>query len=115
MISKEMYELLIQIPRHSASGGISYTALVKLMSDNPDALLYEATFPAYDYINQSAERVKNSSFSLTEKGQAAIEDYERAMHNQEMVEKSLKVSRVAMWVSFATVFVAVLSLVKMFF
>ncbi len=76
MLSKEMYVLLKQIPRYDKQ-----IAYAELNSKNKEHLLCEAKYDTYDYINQSGILLKDSKFSLTEKGQAAIEEYEKAKKN----------------------------------
>lgn len=114
MLSKEMYELLKQIPRGSKEF-ISYTKLAENNSEERLAMLGEASSTVYDYIYQSESNPKKSVFRLAEKGQAAIEDYERAAHNQKIVEQTLKVADTAKCVSVISLIVALLSLLKMFF
>ena len=111
MISKEMYELLKKIPRHNT--GIAYT----LINPNDDeiicSLVCEAKSQYCGYVNEPMGALKRSCISLTEKGQAAIEEYERTAHNQEMVEKSLNVSRIAMWAAIGSAIAAIASLIKL--
>ncbi len=111
MISKEMYELLKTIPRYPKT--IPYKDLISEDDVTRFNLLLEAKSPSCEYINETMEYIKRSELSLTEIGQAAIEEYEQAARNQEMIEKSLKVSRAAMFAAIASAVVAFLSLIKM--
>ena len=111
MISKEMYELLKKIPRHPNT--VPYKEVVRDNNEKEFNLFCEAKYPDYGYINQSMGRREDSTLSLAEKGQAAIEEYERTAHNQEMVEKSLNVSRVAMWAAIGSAIAAIASLIKL--
>ena len=119
MLSKEMYDLLKRIPRYPETILAS-----RLYEGNPMAarikdLLLEAAHSDYEYINQSASRVLQSNFSLTEKGQALIEEYETAERNQKIVEeslqiaqKSLRVAQVAKWVAVFSAIAAFLSVLS---
>ncbi len=112
MISKEMYELLKKIPRTPKS--ISYNEINGSKDEKKYQLICEAAYTGYDYITVSGILSENGSLSLTEKGQAEIEEYEQAERNQKIVEKSLIVARVAMWAAIGSAVVAIVSLVKMF-
>lgn len=116
MLSKEMYILLKKIPRRE--DWISYAELNPSGDKRIDSLLNEAKYDDYDYINQGSPtndyRLINSTFSLTEKGQAAIEEHEQAIHNQVIVEQSLKVATTAKWAAVFSAIVALLSLIKTF-
>lgn len=113
MISKEMYELLKRIPRHPKA--IAYDELNKICEKDIFEIACEAEYKNCEYINISGllARDKGCTLSLTEKGQAAIEDYKRTTHNQKMVEKSLAVSRIAMWAALGSAVAAIISLIKM--
>ena len=105
-----MYLLLKQIPRFE--GEIHYT---ELDAQDKWNLLCEAKYDSYDYVNQSGDLVDNSSYSLTEKGQAAIEDFERAERNDKVIKKTLKISTVAMWAAIGSAITAILSLIKILY
>ena len=104
MLSKEMYDLLKQIPRYPQS-----IFAGKLYENSPMAsrikdLLLEASHADYEYVNCSNLKVLDSEISRTEKGQALVEEYEAAERNQKIVDESLKISqeslkvaRVAKW------------------
>lgn len=111
MISKEMYEFLKEIPRRPQS--ILFGELEKLCKNDVSQIVYEANDESQGYILQMSvgNTIQNCSFSLTDSGQAEIEEYERSMRNQEIVEKNLKISRAAMWAAVASAAVAVVSLV----
>jgi hypothetical protein len=111
MISKEMYELLKRIPRHPQS--ILYTQLNKEDNEKLYNVICEANYTGYEYINVVGPSLKKGGLSLTEKGQAAIEEYEQAARNQKIVERSLLVSRVAMWAALGSAAAAIISLIKM--
>lgn len=113
MISKEMYELLMKIPRLPKS--VPYMDTINEKNEKEYQLFCEAKYQDYDYIAQSMGRRADSELSLTEKGQAAIEEYERVVHNQKVVERSLRVSRIAMWAAIGSAVAALFSFVKMFF
>ena len=112
MLSKEMYLLLNRIPRYNKR--ILYLELNCDNNEEIDNLLCEAQYQSYDYIIQHGNLLKQSSFSLTEKGQAAIEEYEQAERNEAIIKKSLNVSRAAMWAAIASAAVAIASLIKLF-
>lgn len=114
MLSEEMYGLLKVIPRH---GRISYIELKqkcgieeKLLDD----LLCEARYGTYDFINADLPLHKGS-ISLTEKGKAAIEEYEAMEENHKITKRALTVARIGMWAAIASAITAIISLVKMFF
>ena len=93
MLSKEMYELLIRIPRFPESIHAG-----KIYEGNPTCnrirdLLCEAAHTDYDYISYSGNQILDSKISLTEKGQAAVEEYKEFLRNKEIVETSLSVSQ----------------------
>ena len=111
MISKEMYLLLKEIPRNKE---IPYSDLNKEKNPAIDGLLCEAFYDSNDLISKRGGVLENCVFSITEKGQAALEEYEQVKHNQEVVDKSLKVAKVAMWAAIGSAVAAVLSLIKMF-
>ena len=93
MLSHEMYDLLKRIPRFPNS-----TPAGNLYPNNPKYervrdLLLEAEH--YDYINAPKTPILENDVSLTEKGQSAIEEYERAEQSHKMTEESLKVAKAA--------------------
>ena len=111
MLSEEMYTLIKKIPRRG--NWVPYAELNPTGDMNIDKLLLEAKYDSYDYINQNGRLLRDSTFSLTEKGQAAIEEYEQALRNQKIVETSLTVSRVAMVAAIGSALAAIISLIKM--
>ena len=109
MLSKEMYDLLVDIPCHPKT-----LFAGKLYENSPRAariqdLLCEAF--ASGYINHSQPRILNSDISLTEKGQALIEEYETSQENQRIVKDSLKVAIAAKRVAIASAIAAFLALI----
>ncbi len=113
MLSKEMYDLLVKVPRFPKS---IYAG--KLYENNPmynriRDLLCEAAYKDYDYINHSESQILKSNISLTEKGQAALEEYEAFDRNQKITRRSLTVAIVAMIASIASAVAAIASLIKM--
>lgn len=115
MISKEMYDLLKLIPRHPKI--IDYAELKKVSAlglEDLYSILCDAQYDAYGYINSHKATIKDGAFSLTEKGQAAIEDYEQTQNNQKMVEDSLNTAKRAMWAAFASAVAAIIALIQNF-
>ena len=114
MISKEMYEFLREIPRHPQT--IPYEELNRRFKKDIFEIACEAEYKNCEYINGFGIFSNNndSKVSLTEKGQAAIEEYEQSMRNQKIIEKSLNVSQTAMWAAIASAVVAIASLIKLF-
>lgn len=110
MLSKEMYVFLKKVPRHPKT-----ILHEKLISNNnsPEYSLFCEAKNQCGYIQDVIEPVEGKYYSLTEKGQAAIEAYELAERNQAVVEKSLNVSKVAMVAAIASAFAAIFSLIKM--
>ena len=113
MISKEMYELLKKIPRPPKS--VLRKEVNNTNSETINTLISEAAYSTYDYINEhysmSPDMPLDDTLSLTEKGQAAIEEYEQAERNNKIIEKTLSVSKAAMWAAVAS---AVVSLSPIF-
>ena len=94
MISKEMYAILSHIPRHEKS--ISESDLehnCQISSDRLKEILGEAKWTSHDYANECAD--KKHFWFLTENGQAAIEEYERAVRADRLVICSFVVSIIA--------------------
>ena len=115
MLSEEMYYLIKQAPRDG--NGVFYNSLKVLNEANKYELVCEALHSDYEYLYKrtlSSAALEKSAFSLTEKGQAAIEAYEQDKRSQETVAKSLRVSRIAMWAAIASAGAAFFSLIKMF-
>ena len=110
MISEKMFAFLKDIPRHPKS--ITYGEIKNVDGDEKYNLACEARYISYDYINLNGAIKSESVVSLTEKGQAAIEEYEQATRNQEIIEQSLKVTRAAMWAAIVSAIVSFLSLIK---
>lgn len=111
MLSKEMYDLLKLIPRYPNI--IDYARLktsTKLEEKEMQDFLCEAKYEGYDYINSHEVTVQNGSFSLTEKGQAAIEAYEQDKKNQETMNKSLCAAR---WALIAAAISAITSVIAL--
>ena len=69
----------------------------------------------YEYINAPIMRTPDSKISLTEKGQALVEEYEGNQRNERLVERSLTITKIAMWAAIANAVAALASLIKMFF
>lgn len=116
MLSEEMYYLIKQVPRDN--NGIAYKDLKVHNEDSKYQLVSEAIYKDYDYllkVSLGSSALDRSFYVLTEKGQAAIEAYEQEKRNQQIMKKSLVVSRTAMWAAIASAFVAACSLIKMFF
>lgn len=113
MLSREMNEVLKRVPRYP---NIAFAG--KIFENNDKAsrvkdLLLEAE--SCGYINVSKFPILDSDISLTETGQAALEEYERAEHTHKMAEESLKVAKAAKWAAiFSTVaaFAALISQIK---
>ena len=111
MLSKEMYNLLKLIPRHPSV--IDYAELkasTKLEEKEMQDFLCEAIYGGYDYINSHEVTVQNGSFSLTEKGQAAIEAYEQEQRNQKTMQQSLCAAR---WALIAAAISAITSVIAL--
>lgn len=109
MLSKEMYDLLVDIPRHPKA-----LFAGKLYENSPRASrIQDLLCEAFDsgYINHSQPRILNSDISLTEKGQALIEEYETSQENQRIVKDSLKVAIAAKRVAIASAIAAFLALI----
>ena len=107
MISKEMYLLLKMAPRHN--GQVSYATIEKELGEKAYSLVCDAVYPDYDYLSNVSSSVKNGAFFLTEKGQAAVEEYEQAKNNQATAKGTLIVSIVAIVLSVISIAVALLS------
>ena len=117
MLSREMYDVLKDIPRYPKT-----IFAGKLYEGNPMAhrikdLLLEAAHCDYEYINHTQLRVLDSELSRTEKGQALVEEFEAAERNQKIVEeslviaqKSLQVAQVAKWVAIFSAIASFLAL-----
>ena len=89
-----MYTVLLHIPRYEKA--ISESDLEHDCQISPNRLkeiLGEAKWTSHDYANECAE--KSHYWILTENGQAAIEEYERAVRADRLVICSLVVSIVA--------------------
>ncbi|MBQ2062172.1 MAG: hypothetical protein II458_05795 [Oscillospiraceae bacterium] len=112
MLSEEMYNLLKKVPRYEET--ISYADLNKDDDKQIYHLICEAVYDAYDFLNKHGDTIKKSSFSLTEKGQAAIEEYEQSTHNQKMMKTSLHVAIIAAIAAVASVLATIASFIKMF-
>lgn len=115
MLSKEMYELLKRIPRHPNTidaeqilGNHELDLTNQLYN-----LLCEATHADYEYVNSTGSRLIYAKLSLTEKGQAVLEEYEAFDRNQKITKRSLAVAIIAMIASIASAFAAIASLIKM--
>ena len=121
MISNEMYLLLKSIPRFPKAVSFDVLFSEKIFEITKlKTLIQEAKHSDYEYIIQDQVRgrtVHDSDFSLTEKGQAAIESYEQNEENKKIVAKSLKVAEdslkvavVAKWAAIASAVTAFLAL-----
>ena len=96
MISRDMYAILSNVPRHPQKG--SYEELLEksgLTEEMFDNLICEAKYTSYDYINDLTRDWKKKEYSLTEKGQAELELYEQARESQRITEETLVVSQKA--------------------
>lgn len=115
MISKEMYSILKCIPRHPQKIGYLLLKDKSILNENFFwNLMCEAQYQNCEYINILSVPMEQGDISLTERGQAAIEEYEQAERNQKVMDKSLNVARIAMWAAIASAVAAIASLVKMF-
>lgn len=115
MLSKEMYNLLVAFPRRS--DWIPYEKLNPSNDSNIYNLVCTAVHSDYEYLNKEGITLEKSEFSLTEKGQVAIELYEQNEENNRIVaqslkvaEESLKVAIVAKWAAIASAIAAFLAL-----
>ncbi len=111
MLSKEMYDLLKLIPRHPSV--IDYEELkasTKLEEEKLFSYLCDANFETYEYINSHNTLVKDGRFSLTEKGQSAIEAYEQEQRNQKTMQQSLCAAR---WALLAAAISAITSVIAL--
>ena len=89
-----MYAILSNIPRFNKS--ISEEELEQKCSIPRSILqerLGEAQWPSHDYANQCAD--KRHCWFLTENGQAAIEEYDRAIRANRIVILSFAISIIA--------------------
>lgn len=94
MISKEMYKILSNIPRYD--GSISEKELLRKCTVSAGVLrdrLGEAQWPSHDYANECVGN--RHSWFLTENGQAAIEEFNRAKHTDRLAIFSLITSMIA--------------------
>lgn len=116
MISNDMYKLLSNTP-HFPNEGVCAEILQKSGLDEKifDSLVSEARYDDYEYINAPIMRTPDSKISLTEKGQALVEEYEGNQRNERLVERSLTITKIAMWAAIANAVAALASLIKMFF
>ena len=71
----------------------------------------EARHSDYDYVYTDGKKIELSVLSLTEKGQAVLEEYEDAKHNQAMMKTSLSVAIIAMMAAIASAITTILTLV----
>lgn len=114
MLSKEMHTLLKNIPRHPDTISFSELFGKKLFSlEELKSLLCDAIHSDYEYATQhqiNGRLLQDSSFSLTEKGKAAIEEYNQNSRNLEVMEKSLSISRAAMVAAIASAIAAFLTI-----
>lgn len=111
MISRDMYAVLSHVPRDPQKR--SYEEILEksgLPEEKFENLICEAKYTGYDYINDLTREEKKKEYSLTEKGQAELELYKQMLENQKIAEKTLTVSRVAMWTAIASAIVAFLSI-----
>ena len=89
-----MYDILSHIPRFD--GSISEEELSSKCAISAGVLrdrLGEAQWPSHDYANECSD--KRHHWFLTENGQAAIEEYDRAMRADNLVKWSLGISIIA--------------------
>ena len=111
MLSKEMYSLLVKVPRNQQT--VEYSALIE-NDDKTTYLLVSEALNDCGFLKKHGEFIKSSAYSLTEKGKAAVEEHEQTLHNQEVMKTSLSVARIAMLAAVFSAIAAVVSLVKMF-
>lgn len=77
MLSKEMYIVLKQIPRHPHEIHCSEVyGSKKTDKDTLKSVLLDAVGGNYEYVNKNGYQILDSKLSLTERGVAAIEAYE---------------------------------------
>ena len=117
MISKEMYNFLLYIPRKDDEA-LTFEE-IKSISGLDNRTLHSLIHSATNYRIHSGDYVgyvcvEPKKYFLTEYGQAVIEDYEQAQRNDKITRSSLKVAKIAMWVSIFSAITALVSLLKMF-
>lgn len=102
MISKNMYTVLSKTPRPKSP--IPYKELESKSKIEPTEffeIVCEAKYSEYGYINEHSTNGKNgnllenSTLSITEKGKAVVEEYERAIASARLVRGSLIVAIIA--------------------
>ena len=91
MLSNDMYDVLKCIPRSPQQTTYNdIRGLSGLETDSLISILSNARYHTYDYINAGIRLEPDDPISLTEKGQAAIEEYEAAKRNGLYVLASAK-------------------------
>lgn len=112
MLSKKMYDVLSLIPKFPDEKAYSVILAESKLNDNDLwNILCEANYRTCEYINAPAI-IRNGNVSLNEKGEAAFEEYQQYLRNQEVLAKSLKVSKIAMVAAIASAITALLSLIQ---
>ena len=90
MLSNDMYDVLKCIPRSPQQTTYNdIRGLSRLETNSLNIILSNARYHTYDYINAGI-MLESDPISLTEKGQAAIEEYEAAKRNGLYVLASAK-------------------------
>lgn len=114
MISSDMYKLLSNTP-HCPNEGTYSDILEKSGLDERtfNSLVSEAKYDGYEYIYAPVMIERYSVISLTEKGKALVEEYENNQRNEKTVDRSLKITKIAMWAAIANAIAAIASLIKM--
>lgn len=112
MISKDMYTLLSAIPKTPKE--IQYKDLLNGLLEkgfNPSLghdLLVDAC--ASGYVKASNYKIENSYIELQDRGAILIEEYERDIRSDVLMEKAYKTSQYAMWAAIASAIAAVVGL-----
>lgn len=120
MLSNDMYDVLKCIPRSPQQTTYNdIRALSGLETDSLISILSNARYHTYDYINAGIRLEPDDPISLTEKGQAAIEEYEAAKRNDGYVLASAKsaqdASKAAKWsiiIACVALIISILQLLK---
>ena len=114
MISKDMYTLLSAIPKTPKE--IQYKDLLNGLLEkgfNPSLghdLLVDAC--ASGYVKASNYKIENCYIELQDRGAILIEEYERNIRSDVLMEKAYKTSQYAMWAAIASAITAIIALFK---
>ena len=112
MISKDMYTLLSAIPK--VPGKIQYIDLLNglLKKGFDPSMGRELLAYAHEsgYIKASNHVLEHSDIELQERGMILIEEYERNIRSDVLMEKAYKTSQYAMWAAIASAIAAVVGL-----